>query len=90
MLAEAEDVSIPLAQLEAAGRADLQRNRAALVAACQQYAPGATVPACVQKMNADKPPAVRSRRRDAGAPACARSQAADPPPARRPDRELSR
>ena len=65
MLAATEGVSIPLAQLEAAGRADLARNRAALVAACAQFALGATVPACVARMNADKPvggPVAEARR----------------------------
>lgn len=65
MLAATEGVSIPLAELEAAGRADLARNRAALVAACARFAPGATVPACVLKMNADKPqggPVAEARR----------------------------
>lgn len=65
MLAATEGVTIPLAQLEAAGRADLARNRAALVEACGTFAPGQTVPACVAKMNADKPeggPVAEARR----------------------------
>jgi uncharacterized protein (DUF885 family) len=65
MLATTEGVTIPLAQLEAAGRADLARNRAALVAACARYAAGATVPACVEKMAANKPadgPVAEARR----------------------------
>ncbi|SFP63716.1 DUF885 domain-containing protein [Sphingomonas rubra] len=65
MLSATEGVSVPLAQLEAAGRADLQRNRTALVAACARFAPGATVPACVERMNADKPeggPVAEARR----------------------------
>ncbi|MDP1026069.1 DUF885 domain-containing protein [Sphingomonas sp. KR1UV-12] len=65
MLAATEGVTTPLAALEAAGRADLARNRAALVAACAQFAPGATVPACVDRMNADKPangPVAEARR----------------------------
>ena len=55
MLSMTEGVDVPLETLEAAGKADLARNRTALVAACGQFAPGATVPACVAKMNADKP-----------------------------------
>ncbi|MBJ6123096.1 DUF885 domain-containing protein [Sphingomonas sp. BT553] len=55
MLATTEGVTLPLAQVEAAGRADLARNRAALVAACAQYAPGTTVPVCVKRMKSDKP-----------------------------------
>ena len=65
MLAATEGVTIPLAELEAAGRADLARNRTALVAACARFAPGQTVPACVAKMNADKPdggPVAEARR----------------------------
>ena len=65
MLAATEGVTIPLAELEAAGRADLARNRTALVAACTRFAPGQTVPACVAKMNADKPdggPVAEARR----------------------------
>lgn len=65
MLAATEGVTIPLAQLEAAGRADLARKRAALVEACGTFAPGQTVPACVAKMNADKPeggPVAEARR----------------------------
>ena len=65
MLAATEGVTIPLAELEAAGRADLARNRTALVEACARFAPGQTVPACVAKMNADKPdggPVAEARR----------------------------
>ena len=54
MLSATEDVSIPLDQLEAAGRADLKRNQAALAAACAAYAPGATIVACTAKMGAHK------------------------------------
>ncbi|RZF66122.1 DUF885 domain-containing protein [Sphingomonas populi] len=55
MLSMTEGVDVPLDTLEAAGKADLERNRKALVAACADYAPGATVPACMTKANADKP-----------------------------------
>ena len=55
MLSMTEGVDVKLDTLEAAGKADLARNRKALVEACGQFAPGATVPACVAKMNADKP-----------------------------------
>jgi hypothetical protein len=55
MLYATERVSTPLADLEAAGRADLERNRMALRDACAQYAPGATIPACIGRMNANKP-----------------------------------
>lgn len=55
MLNATEGVDVPLDRLEAIGRADLTRNRAALQAACAQFAPGQTVPACMAKMNAHKP-----------------------------------
>ena len=44
MLRDTEMVDMPLAELEAIGRADLQRNQQALQAACARYAPGATMP----------------------------------------------
>ncbi|GGB34400.1 hypothetical protein GCM10011380_24830 [Sphingomonas metalli] len=65
MLLATEGVDTPIAELERIGRADLARNRAALVAACAQFAPGATVPACVDRMNANKPaggPVAEARR----------------------------
>ena len=55
MLNDTERVNTPLAELEAAGRADLARNQAALEDACATFAPGATVPACIEKMSANKP-----------------------------------
>lgn len=55
MLAATEAVDAPVATIEAAGRADLARNRAALAEACAAYAPGKSVPACMDKMNAEKP-----------------------------------
>jgi hypothetical protein len=66
MLRMTENVSTPIDKLEAIGRADLERNLAALTEACKQYAPGAKVEDCVAKMNADKP--------EGGAVAGARSQ----------------
>ena len=54
MVAMTEGVDASLDQLEAAGRADLKRNQDALKAACAQYAPGATIPACMDKMNSHK------------------------------------
>ncbi|MCJ2178169.1 DUF885 domain-containing protein [Novosphingobium album (ex Hu et al. 2023)] len=65
MLAATEAVDAPLDELEAVGRADLKRNRDALVAACAEYAPGKTVPECVARMSADKPadgPVAEARR----------------------------
>jgi hypothetical protein len=55
MLAATEGVTTPLAELEAAGRADLERNQRALREACAKYAPGAAIAACIAKMNANKP-----------------------------------
>lgn len=55
MLQMTEGVTTPLAELEAAGRADLERNQQALRNACATYAPGAGVAACIAKMNANKP-----------------------------------
>ena len=55
MLSTTEGVDVPLDQLEAAGRADLAANQAALKAACAKYAPGRTIERCMLKMGADKP-----------------------------------
>jgi uncharacterized protein (DUF885 family) len=55
MLRMTEGVTTPVEQLEAIGRADLDRNLVALQEACAEYAPKATIPACMAKMNADKP-----------------------------------
>jgi uncharacterized protein (DUF885 family) len=55
MLRNTEMVDIPLAELEAIGRADLRRNQDSLRAACSTYAPGATLQACMNKMAANKP-----------------------------------
>jgi uncharacterized protein (DUF885 family) len=68
MIRDTEMVDVPLDQLERIGRADLQRNQRALAAACAQYAPGAAIAACMERMSANKP---------AGGPvAAARSQLA--------------
>jgi hypothetical protein len=55
MLYDTERVKIPLDQLEAIGRQDLERNLAALKDACAQFAAGKTLPECVAKEIADKP-----------------------------------
>ncbi|MDO7841193.1 DUF885 domain-containing protein [Sphingomonas immobilis] len=55
MIKETEGVDVPLATLEAAGKADLARNQKALGEACAIYAPGATIQACMTKMGANKP-----------------------------------
>jgi uncharacterized protein (DUF885 family) len=55
MLHDTERVDMPLDQLKAAGEADLARNQAALKSACDEFAPKATLAACVAKAEADKP-----------------------------------
>ncbi len=55
MLHATERVDVPLDQLEKIGRADLDRNLAALEDACGKFDPGATVDACVAKVQSDKP-----------------------------------
>jgi Bacterial protein of unknown function (DUF885) len=55
MVAQTERVEMPTDQIEAAGRADLERNTTALKAECDTFAPKATLQQCVAKMSADKP-----------------------------------
>lgn len=55
MLKMTEGVTTPLAELEAIGKADLARNQAALKTACEQFAPKASLLACIDKVNANKP-----------------------------------
>jgi uncharacterized protein (DUF885 family) len=55
MLKDTEGVDIPLDKLEQIGRADMERNLAALREACNQYAPGQSVEQCVAKASAHKP-----------------------------------
>ena len=55
MLRSTELVKLPLDSLEAKGRADLERNLAALQAACREFAPRASTRECVRRMNARKP-----------------------------------
>jgi hypothetical protein len=54
MLKQTERVDVPVADIEAIGRADLQRNTAALQAACAQFLPKGTIRACIDKMSANK------------------------------------
>ena len=56
MLYATERVDTPIAELEAAGRADMERNQQAMREACAAFAPGATIPACIAKMSANKTP----------------------------------
>ena len=55
MLKQTERVDVSVADLESIGRADLQRNTAALKAACEEYLPKGTLRACIDKMSANKP-----------------------------------
>ena len=55
MVKQTEQVDLPVDQIEAAGRADLERNTAALKAECSTYVPKASLAQCVGKMAANKP-----------------------------------
>ena len=69
MLADTEMVTTPVEELERIGRADLAANQKRLGEACARYAPGATIPDCMGKMNANKPqggPVVAARAQLAG------------------------
>jgi hypothetical protein len=56
MLRDTERVDVSLAELEAAGRHELQRNLDALREACAAWAPGAPVAECLARVQAEKPP----------------------------------
>jgi len=55
MLSMTEAVNTPLDKLAAIGKADLDRNLAALAEACKAYLPKGTLAACVDKQSQDKP-----------------------------------
>ena len=55
MLKSTEQVDLPIAELTAIGKADLDRNTQALQQACAQYLPKGTLRACIDKMSANKP-----------------------------------
>jgi hypothetical protein len=55
MVLETEGVSAHVDQIEAAGRADLDRNTEALKTECGTYAPKTTLAQCVAKVSAHKP-----------------------------------
>ncbi len=57
MLAQTEGVHLPLEQLEAIGREDLERNLEALRQACAEFAPGASIADCAARVQANKPAA---------------------------------
>lgn len=56
MLRETQGVDVTLAELKAAGVADLERNLNALFEACAEYAPGESTKDCVLKVQGRKPP----------------------------------
>jgi uncharacterized protein (DUF885 family) len=55
MVAQTERVDVPIDQIEAAGRADLERNTAALKSECATYLPKSTIQQCIAKVAANKP-----------------------------------
>jgi uncharacterized protein (DUF885 family) len=55
MVAQTESVNVPVDQIEAAGRADLDRNTTALKAECAIYAPKGSLQQCIAKVAANKP-----------------------------------
>jgi Bacterial protein of unknown function (DUF885) len=57
MVKQTEQVDLSVDQIEAAGRADLDRNTAALKPECNTFAPKASLAQCVAKMAANKPKA---------------------------------
>jgi len=69
MLRETERVDVPLDELEAAGRRELERNLAAFREACAAFAPGLSPAEVLAKVNARKPaggPVEGARRQLAG------------------------
>jgi uncharacterized protein (DUF885 family) len=55
MVQQTERVDVPVDQIEAAGRADLERNTTALKSECDTYAPKTSLQQCVAKVSAIKP-----------------------------------
>jgi uncharacterized protein (DUF885 family) len=55
MIKDTESVGLTVDQIEAAGRADLNRNTEALKTECAAYLPKGTLGACIAKMAAKKP-----------------------------------
>ncbi len=54
MVAQTEGVNVPIDQIEAAGRADLERNTTALKTECAVYSPKTPLQQCIAKMSANK------------------------------------
>ncbi len=57
MLKDTDGVDLAVGDIEAAGRADLERNTQALKAACTAFLPKGSLAACIAKVAADKPQA---------------------------------
>jgi uncharacterized protein (DUF885 family) len=55
MIKETESVDVPVADIEAAGKADLDRNTAALKAECDTFAPKQSLTQCIARVAAHKP-----------------------------------
>ena len=55
MLKQTERVDVPVADSKRSGAQDLERNTAALKAACAEFLPKGTIRACIDKMSANKP-----------------------------------
>ncbi len=55
MLWDTERVDTPLAELEAIGRADMERNLVRLRDACAEFAPGDSIRDCFARMSSNKP-----------------------------------
>ena len=56
MIRETQGLEITLADLKAAGQADLDRNLETLYTACAEFAPGESTEDCVLKVQSRKPP----------------------------------
>ena len=57
MIKQTEQLDVPVEKIEALGRADLERNTAALKTECATYLPKASLGQCIAKMAANKPKA---------------------------------
>ncbi|HLW25890.1 MAG TPA: DUF885 domain-containing protein [Steroidobacteraceae bacterium] len=68
MVKDTERVDVPVGDIEAAGRADLERNTAALKSECSKLLPRGTVAACIAKVMAHRPadPPVEAARKQLG------------------------
>jgi hypothetical protein len=55
MVRMTEGVTTSLQDLEAIGRADLDRNLAALDEACKAFTPGKSIKVCIERVSSDKP-----------------------------------